>query len=218
MLRLGLTGGIGSGKSTVSRMLMDFGARLIDADAISRACTAPGGSAITAIAAAFGSPMIRPDGAMDRDHMRSLAYTDPSARKRLEDILHPLIGEEIARQTQKALELGTSCLVFDIPLLAESGHWRRKLDRVLVIDCPEETQIRRVMARSGLSESETRAILAIQATRPKRLACADYVISNAGDDLPTLEAEVAALCPLIGLSARRTGNQTEPHVVGLSST
>ena len=217
MLRLGLTGGIGSGKSTVSHMLMDCGAHLIDADAISRACTATGGIAIDAIAAAFGPHMIRTDGALDRDQMRGLAYADPSARKRLEGILHPLIGKEIARQTQLALDLKTRCLVFDIPLLAESDHWRSKLDCVLVIDCPEETQIRRVLARSGLSEAETRAILATQASRPKRLACADYVISNAGNELAALQAEVAALCLFLGLTTQKAGRRDQTESTGLSS-
>ena len=217
MLKLGLTGGIGSGKSTVANLLTGFGATLVDADAISRATTASGGSAIAAIAATFGADFIGPDGSLNRDSMRALAYADPGARKRLEAILHPLVGTEIARQTQVAAQAAASCLVIDIPLLAEGGHWRGKLDRVLVVDCPPEMQIRRVMRRSGLSQAEVEAIIAIQATRPKRLACADIVLSNADDDFAGLQALVAALCPLIGLSTPPRQNQPAGRPAGLSS-
>lgn len=217
MLRLGLTGGIGSGKSTVATMLVACGATLIDADAISRATTAPGGSAMGAIAARFGADFIRADGSLNRDHMRALAYADPGARKRLEAILHPLVGAEIERQTQAAVQAQASCLVVDIPLLAEGGHWRSKLDRVLVIDCPPELQISRVMQRSGLSESEVEAIIVTQASRHKRLACADFVISNDGSDGADLKNQVETLCSVIGLSARSGQGQTRAQPAGLSS-
>ena len=217
MLRLGLTGGIGSGKSTVAHMLTGFGAALIDADAISRATTASGGSAMAAIAAVFGTDFVLPDGSMNRDQMRKLAYADPSARKRLEAIVHPLVGAEIARQTEAAANAGASCLVIDIPLLAEGGHWRGKLDRVLVVDCPPEVQIDRVMRRSNLGHAETQAIISSQASRQKRLACADFVISNAHNDLAGLQALVAALCPSIGLTAQAAIDPAAGLSGGLSS-
>jgi dephospho-CoA kinase len=217
MLKLGLTGGIGSGKSTVANMLVDFGATLIDADAISRSATAPGGSAIAAIAAAFGDQYIAPDGSLDRDQMRTLAYADPGARKQLEAIVHPLVGAEIARQTDAALQKAAPCLVIDIPLLAEGGHWRSKLDRVLVVDCPPEVQISRVMGRSGLSQAQVEGIIAVQATRQKRLACADFVISNAGDDLADLRSQVAALLPKLGLPSAPVQALPACAPAGLSS-
>ena len=217
MLKLGLTGGIGSGKSTVASLLVGYGATLIDADAISRATTAPGGSAIAEITTSFGADFIRDDGALNRDQMRALAYADPSARQRLEAILHPLVGAEIARQTQAAARAAANCLVLDIPLLAEGGQWRRKLNRVLVVDCPPEVQVRRVTRRSGLSQAEVEAIMAIQATRQKRLACADFVITNADDDLAGLQAQVAALSRIIGLSALPQQNQPAGLSAGLSS-
>ncbi len=217
MLKLGLTGGIGSGKSTVANLLVGFGATLIDADAISRSATAPGGSAIAAIAATFGAQFIASDGSLDRDQMRTLAYADPGARKRLEAIVHPLVGAEIARQTEAALQKSAPCLVIDIPLLAEGGHWRSELDRVLVVDCPPQVQISRVMRRSGLSQAQVEGIIAVQATRQKRLACADFVISNAGDDLADLRVQVAALLPSVGLPAQSAHNLPPIAPAGLSS-
>lgn len=217
MLRLGLTGGIGSGKSTVASMLVACGATLVDADAISRATTATGGSAISAIAATFGADFIGADGALDRDQMRTLAYADPLARKRLEAILHPLIGAEIERQVQAAKQAASTCLVIDIPLLAEGGHWRSKLDRVVVVDCPPAIQMSRVMHRSGLNQTAVEAIIATQATRRNRLACADFVISNAGSDLADLQARITALCPYIGLPTWSGLLQTGSAPAGLSS-
>ena len=198
VLRLGLTGGIGSGKSTVAGMLARHGAALIDADAISRQATAAGGSAIAAIAEAFGHEYVTPAGALDRDRMRSLAFGDPGARQRLEQIIHPLVGLEARRQAQEAMAVGHRCIVFDIPLLVESGHWRRQLDQVLVLDCQPETQIRRVMQRSGLSRSEVEGILANQASRSARLQAADHVLCNEGVDL-------AELTELVHLMAIRFG-------------
>lgn len=199
MLRIGLTGGIGSGKSTVLGQLIALGAAGIDADAISRSTTAAGGSAITAITETFGAEFITPDGALDRARMRELAYRDPTARKRLEQIIHPLVGRESERQVREAQEAGKTCVVFDIPLLVESGRWRARVDRVLVVDCSEETQVTRVSARSALQPHEVRAIIAAQASRSARLAAADAVIFNDGISLEVLAAEVAEAARTFGL-------------------
>jgi dephospho-CoA kinase len=198
-MRVGLTGGIGSGKSTVLRMLAQLGAAVIDADAISRATTASGGAAIAAIAQLFGSDFITADGALDRDRMRALAYADPQARKRLEDIIHPLVGQESARQVQAALDAKVPCIVFDIPLLVESGRWRGQVDRVLVVDCSPETQVERVVTRSGLEPQAIRAIMAAQAPRTVRLAAADIVICNDGISLERLRDNVVQAASSFGL-------------------
>jgi dephospho-CoA kinase len=198
-MRVGLTGGIGSGKSTVLKMLARLGAAVIDADAISRATTAAGGTAIAAIARRFGSEFITADGALDRDRMREMAYADPQARKRLEDIIHPLVGQESARQVQAALDAGVPCIVFDIPLLVESGRWRAQVDRVLVVDCSPETQVERVVARSGLQPQAISAIMAAQAPRALRLAAADIVICNDGISLDQLRDKVAQAASGFGL-------------------
>jgi dephospho-CoA kinase len=198
-LRVGLTGGIGSGKSTVLQMLAQLGAAVIDADAISRATTAAGGAAIPAIAERFGGNFITPEGALDRDRMREHAYADPLARKRLEEIIHPLVGSESARQVKAALEAGVRCIVFDIPLLVESGRWQSQLDRVLVVDCSPQTQVDRVVARSGLKVDEVRAIIAVQASRAQRLAAADLVICNEGLSLDQLRDKVVQAARRFGL-------------------
>ncbi len=198
-LRVGLTGGIGSGKSTVLQMLSQLGCAVIDADAISRATTAAGGAAIPAIAQAFGPEFVDAQGALDRERMRQRAYADPGARKRLEEIIHPLVGQESARQVQAALDAGARCIVFDVPLLVESGRWRSQVDRVLVVDCSPETQVQRVVARSGLSADAVRAIMAAQATRAQRLAAADIVICNEGLSLENLRDEVAQAARRFGL-------------------
>ena len=191
-MRIGLTGGIGSGKSTVAAALVELGgALLVDTDAISRALTAPGGGAMAAIEARFGRPFVASDGALNRAAMRDLAFRDPAAKQALEGILHPMIGAETARQA--ALAAAGQRVVFDVPLLVESGRWRRLVDRVLVVDCDESTQIARVMARSGLSEGAVRAILAQQATRAQRRAAADAVIHNDGLTLSQLREEVGQL-------------------------
>ncbi len=130
---LGLTGGIGSGKSTVAGLLAELGAAVIDADAISRSATAVGGAAIDAIAETFGTSMLTADGALDREQMRKLAFSDPGAKTRLERIVHPLVGQAIAREAAQAESGGVRCIVFDIPLLVESAPWRPRLDRVLVL-------------------------------------------------------------------------------------
>ena len=191
-MRIGLTGGIGSGKSTVATALVELGgALLVDTDAISRSLTAPGGGAMPAIEAQFGARFVASNGALDRAAMRELAFHDPKAKQALEAILHPMIGAETARQA--ALAAPGQHVVFDVPLLVESGRWRRLVDRVLVVDCDEATQIARVMARSGLSEAAVRAILAQQATRAQRRAAADAVIHNEGLTLSQLRDEVGRL-------------------------
>lgn len=188
-LVIGLTGGIGSGKSTVATMLTELGAHLVDTDAIARALTAPGGLAIPEIAAAFGNDFIDSDGAMNRDRMRELAFSDPGALMRLQAILHPLITQESEVQARQANP--GQVVVFDVPLLAESGsRWKDRVDKVLVIDCPAETQIKRVMARSGWTREAVQAVLAKQATRESRCAVADHIILNDGLSLEELRQEV----------------------------
>ena len=189
-LRIGLTGGIGSGKSTVATALAALGASIVDTDAIARSLTQPGGAAIAAIAAQFGAEFVDASGALDRSRMRELAFADPAARQRLEAILHPLIRAETARQAEAAQ--GTA-IVFDVPLLIESGRWREQVDRVLVVDCREATQVERVMARSGWTREAVQAVLAQQASRRSRRAGADAVIYNDGLSHEELRAEVRAL-------------------------
>lgn len=189
-LRLGLTGGIGSGKSTVANLLANMGAAVIDADAISRAATSRGGSAIDALRANFGPSMLTPDGALDRDQMRALIYSDASARIRLEAIVHPIVAQTIGDQARLADAAGARCIVFDIPLLVESHHWRTTLDRVLVVDCREETQIERVRVRNGLSADEVRKIIASQAPRNLRLRTADAVMFNDSITIEDLAQQV----------------------------
>ncbi len=198
--KLGLTGGIGSGKSTVAALLAGLGAAVMDADAISRNLTAPGGLAIEPIRQRFGDDFITPEGALDRQRMRSLAYADAAARTRLEAIIHPLVQAQIWQQAQLAEAAGSQCLVFDLPLLVESAHWRDKLDRVLVVDCSPATQITRVMARSALERPAIEAIIAAQASRAQRLAVADLVILNDGISLEQLAAQVRLLAAGFGLS------------------
>ncbi len=195
-LRLGLTGGIGSGKSTVARMLETHGATVIDADAISRACTAPSGRAMPAIAETFGAEFVTADGALDRERMRALAFEQPSARQALEAIVHPLIGEEIRRLSAAAI---TPCLVFDIPLLVESPRWRPQLDRVLVVDCLPSTQRDRVRARSGWNDETIDAATRSQAPRALRLAAADVVVFNDGLSLEQLQCLVTRVAHAFGL-------------------
>lgn len=198
-LRIGLTGGIGSGKSTVLAMLAEHGAAAIDADAISRASTASGGAAIPLIARHFGPGFVGADGALDRARMRERAYTDPDARRQLEAIIHPLVGQEVERQAGAALAAGIRCIVFDIPLLVESGRWRSRVDQVLVVDCAPAVQVARVVARSGLAATEVEAIIAAQAPRALRLAAADIVICNEALTLEALRAEVAQVARRFGL-------------------
>ena len=176
MLRIGLTGGIGSGKSTVAALLQQQGAAVVDTDAIARQLTLRGGAAIEPIRAAFGAEFIGAEGALDRAAMRALAFSDPSAKRRLEAILHPLIGTETERQAK--LAQAAPAVVFDVPLLVESGRWRARVDKVLVVDCEEATQLLRVVARSGWAAADVQAVIAQQAAREQRRACADAVIFN----------------------------------------
>lgn len=202
-LRIGLTGGIGSGKSTVARRWVALGAVLVDTDAIARALTAPAGAALPALAEAFGPQIIGADGALDRERMRGIAFGEPQARRRLEGVLHPMIGAEAARQAAAA---GDVPVVFDVPLLAESAHWRSRVGRICVVDCNEQTQLERVMQRSGWDEATVRRVIAQQATRARRRAVADAVIYNDGLGLEALHAEVDALAAMwgaIGVSGAR---------------
>jgi dephospho-CoA kinase len=185
---VGLTGGIGSGKSAVGDLFAERGVAVIDTDAIAHALTAPGGSAMPAICAEFGDGVAGADGALDRAAMRAIVFRDPPARKRLEAILHPLIRSEGERQLAAAAGR-TPYAIFMVPLLVESGDYRRRVDRVLVVDCSEATQIARVMRRNGLAREEIERILAAQATRAERLAAADDVVDNDG--------ELAALAPQV---------------------
>ncbi|HKX43702.1 MAG TPA: dephospho-CoA kinase [Burkholderiaceae bacterium] len=190
-LRIGLTGGIGSGKSTVASLLAQHGALLIDTDAIARELTLPGGAAIPRIHATFGAEFIDAGGALDRARMRELAFADAGAKRRLEEILHPLIGIETERRFETS---DHAVVVFDVPLLVESGdRWRRKVDKVLVVDCLEATQIARVAQRPGWSRDAAQAVVGHQATRAARRACADAVIFNDTIALAQLADEVAAL-------------------------
>lgn len=200
-VRLGLTGGIGSGKSTVAGLLVGLGAGLVDADAISRQLTAVGGLAMSAIAATFGSDFVDASGALARDRMRQLVHTDASARIRLEAIIHPLVGQETRRQAALLAEQACPCIVFDVPLLVESAHWRGDLDHVLVVDCTTEKQIDRVMARNQLSRAEVEKIIASQASRRLRLAAADSVIFNVGLSLDELAVELQQISARFGLSS-----------------
>jgi dephospho-CoA kinase len=198
--RIGLTGGIGCGKSTVANMLADRGAAVIDADAISRSLTAPGGRAMASIAQTFGPQMVDAQGAMDRQAMRNMVFQNPQAKQQLEAIIHPLVGQITAEQTQAALQAGRRVLVYDVPLLVESGErWRKQVDHVIVVDCDAETQRQRVMARSGLAAEEIDRIMVLQASRSQRLACADTVILNQGLSLTELETQVAQLATDFGL-------------------
>lgn len=189
-LRIGLTGGIGSGKSTVASLLVERGAVLIDTDAIARLQSLPGGAAIAAIRAEFGDIAIDAAGGLDRARMRELVFADVSAKQRLEAIVHPLIGSEVNRQ---ALAAAGRTVVFDVPLLVESAHWRTRVDRVLVIDCSEATQLERVMQRSGWARETVQAVIDQQASREARRATADAVICNDGLSLDQLAQEVDML-------------------------
>lgn len=191
--RIGLTGGIGSGKSTVAQMLVNRGAHLIDADAIARDVTRPNGTAIPFIAQAFGPEYITPEGALDRDRMRAQVFTHPQAKQQLEAIIHPLVTQAAQHQAEQGRQAGAQALIYDIPLLVESGRWRQQLDAVWVVDCTVETQVQRVMQRSQLPRETVMHIIANQATRAQRLAAADVVIANDGIDLQALQTQVNAL-------------------------
>jgi dephospho-CoA kinase len=187
---IGLTGGIGSGKSTVARLLLGCGAHLVDTDAIARSLTLAGGAAMPAVAAAFGPQAVAADGALDRERMRERVFADPDAKRQLEAILHPMIGQEARRQATAA---HGRPVVFDVPLLTESSHWRARVQRVLVVDCHATTQVARVAARPGWTAEAAQRVVEQQATRAARRGIADAVIFNDGISLALLEAEVHAL-------------------------
>ena len=186
---VGLTGGIGCGKSTVADLFAARGATIVDTDVIAHALTAPHGAAMPAIVAEFGSDFAQPDGALDRVRMCTLVFSDASARARLEAILHP----RIRAATEAAGKAATGAyVIYVVPLLIESGSWRERVTRVLAIDCSEDTQVARVMQRSHLSADEVRAIMATQVTRARRLAEADDVVDNDAG-LDALQKQVQAL-------------------------
>ncbi len=189
-LQIGLTGGIGSGKSTVATLLVELGATLVDTDAIAHELTRPNGAAMPAIAAEFGADMVGADGALERSRMRALAFAEPGAKLRLERILHPLIGAQAQAQ---ALRAGSNTVVFDVPLLAESRHWRQRVQRILVVDCAAATQVQRVMQRSGWTQEAVQRVVALQASRSRRRAVADAVLFNDGISPATLREQAAAL-------------------------
>jgi len=186
---VGLTGGIGSGKTTVAELFESHGAAIVDTDEISRRLTAPGQPAIAEIARKFGPQFVAEDGSLDRVRMRNLVFTDASARKDLEAILHPLIRQQSTRQIQ---ESKAPYVVVVVPLLIETGAYRGMMGRILVVDCEPETQIRRVMQRSGLSRDEVLSIIGSQVPRQRRLLEADDIIHNDGD-LEALRAQVNPL-------------------------
>jgi len=196
---VGLTGGIGCGKSTVADMFAALGAAVIDTDLIAHSLTAPHGAAMPALLAEFGDDFATRDGALDRARMRALVFTDASARARLEAILHPRIRDATAAA---ALIAAGDYVIFVVPLLIESGTWRERVTRVLAIDCPEEIQVARVMARSQISEEQVRAIMAAQVSRAQRRAAADDIIVN-DDGLDALRPQVEALHAMYLAQAKR---------------
>lgn len=192
-LQIGLTGGIGSGKSTVASLWVDLGAELIDTDAIARSLTLPGGAAMAALQAEFGDACIDRTGALDRAAMRELVFADAGAKARLEAILHPLIGQQAQAQ---AASSSRSVLVFDVPLLGKRSHWRQRTARVLVVDCSTATQVERVCRRPGWTEASARQVVQQQASREHRRSLADAVIHNDGISLASLTEQVQTLWKL----------------------
>jgi dephospho-CoA kinase len=189
-MRIGLTGGIGSGKSTVAGFLREAGAAIVDTDAISRGLTLAGGAAMPAVEQQFGADFVTADGALDRDRMRALAFSDAAAKRRLESILPPLITAEALAQANAAT---APLIVLDVPLLVESGRWRSRVARVLVVDCSAETQMQRVLQRPGWTRERVEGALAAQTSREARRAAADAVLLNDGVPLVALRNEVMSL-------------------------
>ena len=208
MFKLGLTGGIGSGKTQVANLLADLGASVIDTDLIAHQLTAAGGRAIEPIRQAFGEEVIEASGALNRARMRELVFAEPARRAELEAILHPLIGQTARQEAEQAVGL---YVVFVVPLLVESGRWRQQIDRLCVVDCDQETQIERVRTRNGIELITIQRILAAQATREQRLAVADDVIDNSKTvSLEALKKQVLVLhqgwCNLA-----KVASNTKPH-------
>ncbi|MDO4636629.1 MAG: dephospho-CoA kinase [Lautropia sp.] len=198
---VGITGGIGSGKSRIADMFVALGASLIDTDTIAHSLTEPDGLAIPAIRTTFGDGFICPDGRMNRPAMRELVFENNDQRRRLENILHPMILNEVKHQLSQLA--AAPYVLISVPLLVESGHWQRRLDRVLVIDCPESLQISRVIQRSNLGEAQVRAIIAAQASRRQRLNAADDLIDNSGS-LQDAQRQVSTLhARYVRMSAER---------------
>ncbi len=197
---IGLTGGIGSGKSTVAYMFAARGASVVDTDQIAHSLTAPGGAAMPAIVAGFGAEYADANGALDRARMRSLVFADAGAKARLEAILHPRIRDAALAAAEAATG---DYVIFAVPLLVESGTWRARVTRVLAVDCPEQVQIARVMARNNLPESQVRAIMAAQASRQQRLDAADDIIENGGG-IEALAPQIARLHDLYLAFSKRT--------------
>lgn len=191
--RIGLTGGIGSGKSTLAKLFARKGIRLIDADAISRELTAAGGAAMPAIADVFGPSFVAADGSMDRIRMRQFVFSNEQARLQLQSLLHPLIAQGMQEKLLSLSDENISLVLIDIPLLIESSYWRGKMHKILVVDCSVDTQVRRVMKRSQMSEEEVLRIISHQASRAQRVAAADWVVHNDTDDLAVLEQQVNAI-------------------------
>lgn len=207
---VGLTGGIGSGKSVAADCFAALGAAVVDTDAIAHALTAAGGTAIAALRAAFGPEVIAADGALDRAAMRQRVFGAPAERAQLEAILHPLIRAEADAQVRRLVGADfSSYVVLVVPLLTETGGYRERVDRVLVIDAPEEAQIARVMTRNGLAHDEVAAIMAAQASRQARLAIADDVIVNDAG-LEELRTAVAAVhARYLEMAARHAAQRGE---------
>jgi dephospho-CoA kinase len=201
---VGLTGGIGSGKSTAAEIFAALGVAVVDTDVIAHELTATGGAALPAIAAAFGSSVLRADGGLDRAAMRGLAFSDPLAKARLEAILHPMIRRASEARCRAAADSDSPYVLLVVPLLVESGSLLTLVDRVLVVDCDEAMQIARVMARSALSADEARAIMATQASRAQRLAAADDVLTN-DESRESLSARIMQLHPVyLELAGRKS--------------
>ena len=191
--RIGLTGGIGSGKSTLARLLAEKDFPVIDADAISRQLTASGGAAMPLIAQNFGHDFIAADGSLNRQRMRELVFSQADARLQLQALLHPLISADMHARLEEYRSKNISLVLIDIPLLVESSYWRPYADRVLVVDCREDTQVRRVVQRSQLKPDEVLRLMAQQASRSQRLAAADWVVSNDVDDLSALQIQAQSI-------------------------
>lgn len=191
-LIIGLTGGVGSGKSAAADRFAALGAAIVDTDVIAHELTRPAGGAMAPIREAFGDGVIAPSGALDRAAMRKLVFAEPQAKHRLEAIIHPMIRAESDRRIHDAAAAGTPYVILVVPLLIESGSYRQRVHRVAVVDCEEETQVRRVVQRSGLTPEEARAIMANQVARAERLKAADDILNNEGD-LAALHAQVDEL-------------------------
>ena len=197
---IGITGGIGSGKSTVTTLLQSAGAYLIDTDRLARASTMAGGLATAAIRCTFGPAFIGTDGSMNREMMRELVFRDPAAKRKLEAIIHPIVLQQAQALAAQAERQSQRVIAYEIPLLAESGHWRKRLHQVIVVDCDAPTQIQRVMQRSKLDHASAASIVASQASRQQRWQIADAVIHNgAGTNRQQLHSQVRALASGFGL-------------------